>query len=398
MNWTQALIVFIVTFVVTYAMVPVSKRLATKLGAIDYPGNRRVNTQPVPRCGGISLYVGLCAGAFTVFLGTRFFGWELSNLYMLEDVNYLLAYVGITLMFAVGLIDDITQLSPWAKFVGQIVAAIVVVAAGVSVDTVRMVISGEYFNLGWLDWPVSVMYLVVFVNIINLIDGLDGLASGMVAIIAASLLFLVIARGSVTLALACVALVAACLAFLRFNFFPASIFMGDSGALLLGLMIGIISVEGVVRTQSFIIMLVPLAIAGVPVVDTMSAIVRRLRGHESIGHADMDHVHHRLLRAGLSQKRSVAVLWLCTAALAITGCAISGSSGIMRWGVLIGLAIVVFVVIWRFGLFGPVLKHHYDGFGKVGPRTPQDTATNASGESEASAQAADSVDTTEAEV
>ena len=363
---------FAVTFVVTYAMVPVSKWIAIKLGAIDYPSNRRVNTEPVPRCGGIALYVGLTAGAFTIFLGMRFFGWELVNLYMLERVNYVVLYLGITLMFAVGLADDITQLSPLAKFAGQIIAAIVVVAAGVSVETVRMIISGDYINLGWLDWPVSVLYLVVFANIINLIDGLDGLASGMVAIISVSLLYLVYMRGSMTLALVCVVMVAICLAFLRFNFFPASIFMGDSGALLLGLMLGIISVEGVVRTQSLIIMLVPLAIAGVPVVDTLSAIVRRVREGESIGHADLEHVHHRLLRAGLSQKRSVAVLWVCTALLAIAGCAISGSSGVFRWGVLFVLAIVVFVIIWRFGLFGPVLKHHYEGLGKTGPRTPQD--------------------------
>ena len=174
------------------------------------------------------------------------------------------------------------------------------------------------------------------------------------------------------LAFTCVAMIAVCLAFLRYNFFPASIFMGDSGALLLGLMLGIVSVEGVVRTQSFIVMLVPLAIAGVPVIDTLSAIVRRMRGHESIGHADLDHVHHRLLKAGLSQKSSVAVLWLCTAVLAVAGCAISGLSGYVRWGVFIVLAVVVLFVIWKFGLFKPVLKHHYDNQGKLGPRQPRE--------------------------
>ena len=360
MDWKYAAIVFAVTFGVTYAMVPVSKRIAQALGAIDYPDSRRVNTEPIPRCGGIALYIGLCAGALTLFVGMAFFGWQITNLYMLERVNYLLLFAGVTFMFAVGLVDDVTQLSPWAKFLGQVISAIIVVASGISIETVRMIITGDYFNLGWLNWPVTVFYLVVFVNVINLIDGLDGLASGVVAIISLSLLYLVYMRGSMTLALACVMLFAACLAFLRFNFFPASIFMGDSGALLLGLMIGIISCEGVVRTQSLVIVLVPLAIAGVPVIDTLSAIVRRLRGHESIGHADLEHVHHRLLRAGLSQKRSVAVLWLCTAVLAIAGCAISGLSGVVRWCVLLVLAVAVFMVIWRFGLFGPVLRHHYD--------------------------------------
>ena len=372
MAWQPMCIVFIVAFVVTFATVPLSKRIAIMLGAIDYPSNRRVNSVPVPRCGGIALYLGLCAAAFTVFLGTRFFGWEFDEFYRLVDMNYPLLFIGITLMFAVGLVDDITQIRPITKFSGQVVASIIVVVAGVSVNAVRTIIDGDYISLGFLDGPVSVLYLVVFANITNLIDGLDGLASGLVAIVSAALLYLVIIRGSMILAFTCVAMIAVCLAFLRYNFFPASIFMGDSGALLLGLLLGIVSVEGVVRTQSFIVMLVPLAIAGVPVIDTLSAIVRRLRGHESIGHADLNHVHHRLLKAGLSQKRSVAVLWLCTAALAVAGCAISGTSGYFRWGVFFVLAVVVLIVIWKFGLFSPVLKHHYDNRGKVGPRQPHE--------------------------
>lgn len=371
MAWQPMCIVFAVAFAVTYATVPLSKKIAVALGAIDYPSNRRVNTDPVPRCGGIALYLGLCAAVLTVFLGMRFFGWEFDEFYRLRDMNYPLLFAGITFMFAVGLVDDITQIRPLTKFSGQVIASIIVVVAGVSINAVRTVIDGDYVNLGVLDGPISVLYLVVFANVTNLIDGLDGLASGLVAIVSAALLYLVIARGSMILAFACIAMIAVCLAFLRYNFFPASIFMGDSGALLLGLMLGIISVEGVVRTQSFIVMLVPLAIAGVPVLDTFSAIVRRLRGHESIGHADLDHVHHRLLKAGLSQKRSVAVLWLCTAVLAVAGCAISGTSGYVRWGVFFVLAVVVLVVIWRFGLFKPVLKHHYDNLGKVGPREPR---------------------------
>lgn len=371
MDWTQGAIVFAVAFVTTYACVPLSKRIARIVGAIDYPSNRRVNDKPIPRCGGIALYLGLVAAALTVFLGVRFGGWQFVEYYRLEDVNWVLLYLGVTFVFAVGLVDDITQLTAPVKFAGQIVASILIVAAGVSVDAVRTIIEGNYVELGWWDYPLTVLYLLVFINITNLIDGLDGLASGLVVIFSASLLYLVIMRGSAILAFACIALMAVCLAFLRFNFFPASIFMGDSGAMMLGMLLGIISVEGVVRTQSMVIMLVPLAIAGVPVLDTLSAIVRRLRGHESIGHADLEHVHHKLLHAGLSQKRSVAVLWLCSAVLAIAGCAISGMYGYTRYIVFIVLAAVVLFVIWKFGLFRPVLKHHYDNIGRSGPRRPR---------------------------
>lgn len=373
MDLFQAAIVFAVAFVVTYAAVPLCKRIAKLVGAIDYPSNRRVNSTPVPRCGGIAIYLGLVAGAFTVFLGKKFLGWSFEDLYVLSyDINYPLLFLGVTAMFAIGLVDDITQLGAWSKLAWQVIAAAVVVYAGVSIGALRAPITKEYIELGWLDYPLSVLYLVVFVNITNLIDGLDGLASGLVAIVTGSLLFLVIERGNATLAFACLAIIASCLAFLRFNFFPASIFMGDSGSMLLGLAVGIISVVGVARMESFVVMLVPLAIAGVPVLDTISAIVRRLRGHQPIGQADMNHLHHRLMRTGLGQKRSVVVLWACSAVMAIAGCAISSYSGLVRVILFVVLFAIVFGVIWYFGLFSPVLKHHYDNRGRRGPRAPRE--------------------------
>lgn len=373
MAFFEVAIVFGVAFAVTFACVPLAKRIARLVGAIDYPGNRRVNTKPVPRCGGIAMYLGFCATALTVFVGVRFFNWELHNLYVLADVNYYLLFIGVTLMFLVGLIDDITQLNPAMKFGGQIIASLIVVAAGISVGSARIPITGDYVTFGIWDYPISVLYLLVFVNITNLIDGLDGLASGVVAIVSCALLYLVMMRGFMTMAFVCVGLIAICLAFLCYNFFPASIFMGDSGSMLLGLLVGIVSVAGVARTQSFVIMVVPLAIAGVPVLDTISAIIRRLRGHQSIGQADQEHIHHKLLRSGLSQKRSVALLWFCTALLSVVGCVGSSFSGPVRWTIFLVLLVVVFFVIWRFGLFKPVLKHHYDNLGGRGPRLPRNS-------------------------
>ena len=227
MEWYQAVIVFAVAFAVAYCMVPVSKKIAFRIGAIDYPGYRRMNREPIPRCGGIALYVGLIAACFTMFLGVRFFDWDLHDLYILSDVNYIVLFVGVTTMFTVGLVDDITQLSPGVKLAGQIVAATVVTLSGITIGAVRTLVVGDYLSLGWIDYPLTVLYLVVFVNITNLIDGLDGLASGLVAIVAGGLLYLVLMRGSFTLVLVCLALIAVCLAFLRYNFFPASVFMGD---------------------------------------------------------------------------------------------------------------------------------------------------------------------------
>lgn len=369
MEWYQVAIVFAVAFSVTYACVPFSKWLAHKLGAIDYPSNRRVNKEPVPRCGGVALYLGMVAACFVIFLGVRFFRWNVPVLFALGNVNYILLFVGITFMFVTGLVDDITQLKALPKFAAQIIACSIVVFSGVSIGEVNNFGHG-FVELGWFNYPLSVFYLLVFVNITNLIDGLDGLATGMVAIIAAALMYLSFIRGNYLLVLTCVALIAACLAFLRFNFFPASVFMGDSGSLLLGLLVGVISVTGVVRTQGLMVMIAPLVIAGVPVLDTTSAIIRRLRGHQPIGQADMGHVHHRLMRAGLSQRRSVAALWLCTAALSVVACLMVGVSGRIRYVLFAVLVVVVAAVSWKFGLFKPVLRHHYENRGKIGPRKP----------------------------
>ncbi len=369
MAWYQAAIVFAVAFLVTYVTVPFSKWLAHKLGAIDYPSNRRVNKEPVPRCGGVSLYLGMVAACFAIFLGVRFFDWSLPVLFALGNVNYILLFVGVTLMFATGLVDDITQLAALPKFIAQIVACSVVVWAGVSIGEVNSFAVGTV-HLGWLNYPLSVFYLLVFVNITNLIDGLDGLAAGLVAIIAAALMYLTWMRGNYLLVLACLALIAVCLAFLRYNFFPASVFMGDSGALVLGLLVGIISITGVVRTQGLMVMIAPLVIAGVPVLDTTSAIIRRLRGHQPIGQADLGHMHHRLMRAGLSQRRAVAALWLCSAVLSVVTCLMVGVISWKRWAIFAVLLVVVAIVSWKFGLFKPVLKHHYENRGKIGPRKP----------------------------
>lgn len=366
----EFLITAAVSFLVAYISVPLCKKIAYFVGAIDYPGNRRINSSPIPRCGGIALYLGLVAGVLTIFIGARFFDWEMYNLYLVSEVNYIVLFFGVTCMFCVGLVDDITQLNPWVKLAGQVVAAAIVVYSGLSIGTIKILPGQGYVDLEWLDYPLSILYLIVFVNIINLIDGLDGLASGIVAIVSGSLLYLVIMRGNMTLALLTTSLIAVCLAFLRYNVFPASIFMGDSGSMLLGLVVGIISVSGVARMEGIIIMFVPLAIAGVPVLDTFSAIVRRLRGHQSIGQADMNHLHHRLMRAGLGQRRSVVVLWLCTLVLSIVGCVIVQFSGTVRWAIFLSLFVIVFMVIWYFGLFKPVLRHHYDNRGSTGPRVP----------------------------
>lgn len=371
---SQAIIVFAVAFIVAYFMVPVSKRIAFKIGAVDYPGNRRINNIPIPRCGGIALYAGLVAACVVIIVGVSFFDWQILHSPEVADMNFILLFIGVSFIFAVGLIDDAIQLSPRIKFVGQILGCIIVVMAGVDIGVIRSPFFEGILDLGFLSYPLTVIYLLVFVNVINLIDGLDGLAAGIVAIVAGGLLFLMMNRGGSLFAIISLALIAVCLAFLRFNFYPASVFMGDSGSLLLGVMIGIIAVSGLARTQSLVVMLVPLVMAGVPILDTISAIIRRLRGHQPVQQADMGHIHHRLIHAGLSQRTSVLILYACTFLLAVVGCMLGEMRNVIgEWVVVVILAGILFIVIWRFGLFKPVLEHYYDNKGERGHRKPKNT-------------------------
>ena len=353
------LVVFAVAFAVAYAMVPVSKVIAEHIGALDYPGERRVNVTIVPRAGGIALYAGFLAGALTVAIGVNLLGWRADDLAAVRDIDFVLLVCGLSIVFVVGLIDDVSPMSPRSKLAGQVLGAAVICMSGVTIGAVRWVFTGEIVVLGWLDWPLTIAYFVIFMNIINLIDGLDGLAAGITAIVGLGLLYLVTMRGSFVLAMFCLALVASCLAFLRFNFHPASVFMGDSGALFLGALLSVISVSGVVRMQGLAMMLIPLVIAGVPLLDAVSATIRRWRVGRSIGKADMGHIHHRLVGAGLGQRRSVLLLYAFSAAMTFAGCTMTLVHGVTRLWLLAGLAAVVAVVVWKLHLFDPVLRHYY---------------------------------------
>ena len=364
----QAAIVFAIAFGVAYACVPLAKRLANSLGAIDYPSDRRINTTPIPRTGGIAIYAGFCAGCLVVAVGTTFFGWGPVDLVAVRNIDYVLLFCGLSIVFLVGLIDDVTPLSPRSKLAGQILGALVICMSGVTIGAVRWLFTGNFVDLQWLDWPLTIVYLLVFMNITNLIDGLDGLAAGIVAITSVGYLVLVLGRGSFILAMMCVAVLAVCLAFLRFNFNPASIFMGDSGALFLGAILAVVSTAGVVRTQGIAMLLVPVVIAGVPAMDTLSAIVRRTREGKRIDEADMGHLHHRLVAAGFGQRRSVLVLYAVSAAMMLVGLFLTTVSGPVRWLVFAVLAVVIGVVVWRLHLFDPVLQHYYRRRSKTEPR------------------------------
>lgn len=349
-------------FVVTFVCTPAAKRLAIRLDAVDYPSKRRINTKPTPRLGGLAVFLGLFVAMVVAVFGGTHLGWpSVLVSHPSLAVDYHLLAVAVLLMVATGTADDIVQLSPKAKFAGQIIAASVAVAGGLVIHQIVNPFAGDtYIELGWIAYPITVIYLVAFTNIINLIDGLDGLASGISCIAALSMFSFAILAGRHDAAAFSLALAGSCLAFLRYNFNPASIFLGDSGSLLLGFSLGIISLLNVSRTAAVTSLLIPLIVAGVPIIDTFSAIIRRTRAHVSIGQADKGHIHHRLIQEGYNQKQAVLLIYAWCILLSLGAAAINQVGVICR--VLIFLALLACSAAFaiHLHLFEPVLRHHYN--------------------------------------
>ena len=348
-------------FITTYACVPLARRLAISLDAVDYPSKRRINKTPIPRMGGVAVLAGLIAALIVQLAGTWYLGWPPVLIpHPSMTINYPLLGISFLLIFLTGAVDDVVSLRPRAKLAGQAVAAVCAVASGVAIHSVVNPFGTDYIQLGWFAYPITVIYLVAYTNIINLIDGLDGLATGISAIAALSMFSFAVLSGRVDAAALAIALMGSCLAFLRYNFHPASIFLGDSGALLLGFALGTISLLNVSRTAALTSLIIPLIVAGVPILDTLAAIIRRMRGHVSIGQADKGHIQHRLIEEGYDQRQAVLLIYLWCILLSI------GAATINQ--VDIALRVVIFIVLLacsvafalRLHLFEPVLRHHYN--------------------------------------
>ncbi len=355
-------LIFVVAVIVALATTPLARVIATKLGAIDYPSARRINTEPIPRMGGIAIILGLGVTLGGFYLGSKLGLWPPI---IMESphftINYPLMGLSYVTIFAVGAIDDVVQLKPWPKLFGQIIAAAIAVTSGLVVGSiVNPFAPGELISLGWFAYPVTVIYLVAYVNIINLIDGLDGLASGITFIASVTMFVIAWMAGRFDAAAISIALAGSALGFLKYNFNPASIFLGDSGSLLLGFVLGTVSLLTVTRFAGLTTMIVPLVIAGIPIMDTFSAIVRRKRAHVGVGHADKGHIHHRLMREGFNQKQAVLLIYGWTGLLCL--------GSIIMTQVELWPRVFIFAVLIaasatfakRLHLFEPVLLHHYD--------------------------------------
>lgn len=303
----------------TAACVPGAVFLGRRLGAVDQPGGRRINERPVPRLGGLAIAAGFLVAL--AFLPHR-------------DRTMLPLVLAGALAYLLGFLDDLRGLRPGLKLAGQIAIAAILPACGVAVRFLSNPWGGM-FSLGWLAWPATIVWVVALMNMVNLTDGLDGLAAGITAIAAASLLFLPQCYQRPFVATLCLLTIGCALGFLPFNFHPARTFMGDGGAYFLGFVLGFITVTGALKGRAALTLSLPLLALAVPFFDTASAVLRRWRKGQPVFEADRDHLHHRLLFAGLSHRRSVLVLYLSSAVFGI------GSNFAARLGARSGTALLL---------------------------------------------------------
>lgn len=294
----------LVAFVVAAAVTPAAIKIAPKIGAMDIPKDeRRMHKKPMPRFGGIAIYLGIMA-ALAVFA--------------LKDKGITSVMTGCTLIYMLGLIDDLKDLKPLVKLCGQIVCATVVYIMGVRIEFIT-----NYFGPGNMAFGdvacfiITVLWLIAITNAVNLIDGLDGLAAGIAAISALCIGYVAYIHGQYVPTLAMMAIAGAALGFLPYNFNPAKIFMGDSGSELLGFSIAAVSILGTVKSATIVVVIIPALVLGLPIFDTVMAIFRRLAKHQSIGTADKEHLHHRIMKAGFGQKRAVMILYCISGIMGI---------------------------------------------------------------------------------
>jgi len=337
--YVQIIVAVAIALILSFAATPLVKKFAYRVGAIDVPeDSRRVHKQPVPRLGGLAIFIG--------FL--------LSVLFFAEITTQVRGMLfGAVIIIVLGVIDDIIQLRAYIKFLVQIVAAFIAVFHGIVIEVFSnpLVFSTiDYVSLGYLSIPITVIWIVGITNSVNLIDGLDGLAVGVSAISSTVMLVIALIVADPNVAVIMAALAGACLGFMPYNLNPAKIFMGDTGALLLGYILATVSILGLFKFYAVVSFAAPFLVLALPLVDTAFAFLRRLIKGKNPMSPDRGHFHHRLLDMGLSQKQAVAVLYTISGLLGLIAVVLITSEGLRL--LILAIAVLVASIIAFFTFRG----------------------------------------------
>ncbi len=320
---------------------PLVARLAKWVGALDMPGARRIHTKAIPRLGGLAIFI--------AFLGTLtavwFLGNQISDLLYKDSFRLIMILAGAAIILALGVLDDLRGLRAKQKLLVEIAVVLILCALGVRITTLHLP-GGFDIHFGWWSWPLTVIWIVGITNALNLIDGLDGLAAGIAAITCALIAVFALASGQTLAACVMLSLLGALLGFLLYNFNPARIFLGDSGSLLVGFLLGSVSVYCSVKAPLAVGLAAPMLALGLPLFDMLGSIVRRFLERRSIFCPDSGHLHHRMIRLGLTQRRAVLLMYGATLLASGAGLVMIMS----KQGhnvVLFAVGVVVLMVLFR---------------------------------------------------
>jgi UDP-GlcNAc:undecaprenyl-phosphate GlcNAc-1-phosphate transferase len=316
---------FGVAVIVSGAVLPAVIRAAHRFGAVDRPGGRRVHQGEIPRLGGIGIFLGFVAGVGTsLMVAGRAHG--VGNP---DEYQWYGAAIGACLIFAAGLLDDLFDFRPAVKFALQVMAAAVAVGSGLTVEAMTIPFLGTV-ELGILGPVAAMAWILIATNAMNLIDGLDGLAGGIALIVTTTMAFVAVAMGRFGVVILAMALAGALVGFLRYNFSPARIFMGDGGSQFLGFTLAVISIRGSQKGATAVAIMVPLLVLGLPLLDLATTVLRRARSNgeastgpldvvRRIARADRKHLHHNLLDFGWHPRKAVLALYGIAALFALSG-------------------------------------------------------------------------------
>ena len=331
MLWTASIVCFIAALLIT----PVVKRFAIAVGAVDSPDARKVHVRIMPRLGGLAIYIAFMIGYFIL---------QPSSPY----ATHIL--VGGFVIILTGALDDRFQLNARLKLMGQIVAAVIVLNGGIRIEFINLPFDQQLY-LGWWSVPLTFLWVIGITNAVNVIDGLDGLAAGVSSIVLLTLISLAVIQGNVYVTIVAILLLMSTFGFLFHNFYPAKIFMGDTGALFLGYMLGVLSLLGFKNVTLFSLA-VPVILLGIPISDTLFAIVRRVLQGKPPFAPDKAHLHHRLLDLGFTMRQAVLVIYGLCAIFGMTAILFSQTNSIGALVSLVMLLLVLDILVESLGLLG----------------------------------------------
>ena len=311
-DYTLVVFVFGISLCFSYLLTPLMRNIALKKGILSKPGKRMVHARSIPYLGGLAIYF-----AFIITMLVLFYTNQQFSIESLQRLKGLI--IGGTLIMLLGLWDDIKNIKPMTKLIGQIAIALLMFTYGFRIEVITNPLSnGEIHIPLFLSILITLTWIVGLINAINLIDGLDGLAAGVTVIVSGALLFIALFLGNYITVFLLAILAGAALGFLKFNFYPAKIFMGDAGSMFIGLVLASVAlIESQYKSATAAVLLVPITALAIPIYDTFTAVIRRILKRGSIFRADKKHLHHRLLSTGLQQRQIVLFLYLVTLYLGV---------------------------------------------------------------------------------